>query len=88
MGRWNENSMKTMKIKRFKKGNKDKALQLKLVDAEDGIIVVKLVNEVGEDIHCGNLVTFYPDGKVYLNSCVNVNIPIKLNQNRQIVFDK
>lgn len=88
-GRWNDFEMKKMKIKRFQKGNKDmNALQLKLVDGNEGAVVVRLVNEVGEEIHCGNLVTFYPDGTVALNHCVNVNLPFTLNSKRQLTFLK
>lgn len=88
-GKWSGSELKKMKIKRFQKVNPDKnALQLKLYTGDQGATVLKVVNEVGEDIFCGNLITFYPDGTIALNMCINKDLPFSMNDRRQLTFPK
>lgn len=88
-GKYTGSELKGMKIKRFQKANPDKnALQLKLYTGDMGATVLKVVNEVGEDIYCGNLITFYPDGTIALNMCINKALPFKMNDRRQLLFEK
>lgn len=42
-------------------------------------ITVQAVNAEGEKVHCVNLITFQPDGKVYFHAAVNVELGFPLD---------
>ena len=56
-----------------------KPIQLKLVDREDGEVSVVAVDEDGERVPAGYLITFTPDGKIRRAKSVNDELGFSLD---------
>ena len=66
---------------------KDALVRLKLQDAGDGEITLLAVDEDGNEVNCGMLLRFRPDGTILRMANVNADLGFVLDDDEYIKFE-